>query len=241
MPSKPLIESVRRTSREIGRLRFGDPVTHVYNPLEYAWRPHRRYLERFAGPGKEVVLLGMNPGPHGMAQTGIPFGAASIVRDWLGIEERVDRPAEEHPRRPVKGFDVERDEVSGMRLWGWARDTFGTPEAFFRRFFVANYCPLCFLEESGRNRTPDKLTREERDPLFELCDRMLRLLIDHLDPRRVVGVGAFAERRARAALADRDLEFGRILHPSPASPSANQGWAEQASEELRGLGVRLPD
>ena len=29
-------------------LRFGRPVTHVYNPLEYAGSAHRRYLRRFA-------------------------------------------------------------------------------------------------------------------------------------------------------------------------------------------------
>jgi single-strand selective monofunctional uracil DNA glycosylase len=56
----------------------------------------------------------------------------------------------------------------------------------------------------------------------------------------VVGIGAFAEKRARTALADCQIRIGRILHPSPASPAANRGWAEQATRELRELGITLP-
>ena len=86
-----------------------------------------------AGRGQSL-LLGMNPGPWGMAQTGVPFGTVSRVRDWLGIEAPVERPANEHPRRPVLGFGTERDEVSGLRVWGWAQARWGTPERFFERF-----------------------------------------------------------------------------------------------------------
>src|SRR5690606_1352475 len=106
-------------------LRFRDPVEYVYNPLEYARRPHEAYLKRYGTGPKEVLLLGMNPGPFGMAQTGVPFGEVAHVREWLGIEDGVDRPAVEHPKRPVLGFDCKRAEVSGARLWGWARDRFG--------------------------------------------------------------------------------------------------------------------
>src|SRR6478609_6272568 len=116
-------------------LRFGAPVTHVYNPLEYAGTPLRQYLERYGSTPKEVVLVGMNPGPFGMVQTGVPFGEVALVRDWLGIEAPVGKPAREHPKRPVDGFACKRSEVSGARLWGWARETFGSPERFFERFF----------------------------------------------------------------------------------------------------------
>ena len=221
-------------------LEFGPPVTHVYDPLVYAREPHHEYLERYGDVPKEAVLLGMNPGPWGMAQTGVPFGQIELVRDWLGIDGRVDRPADEHPKRPVEGFGCSRSEVSGSRLWGWARDRFGTPERFFERFFVWNYCPLLFLEESGRNRTPDKLPREEAEPVFEACDRALREAVERLRPRLVVGVGRFAQDRARRALAGTDVEVGEILHPSPASPAANRGWAEQAERQLRDLGIELP-
>jgi single-strand selective monofunctional uracil DNA glycosylase len=182
----------------------------------------------------------MNPGPFGMTQTGVPFGEVALVRDFLGIHGRVGRPEREHPKRPVEGFECARSEVSGARLWGWARDRFGTADQFFERFFVLNYCPLVFMEESGRNLTPDKLPAAERDPLEAACDRALRDAIEALAPSLVVGVGAFAEKRARAALVDSNLRIGCVLHPSPASPAANRGWSEAAERDLRALDIRIP-
>jgi len=218
-------------------LEFPPPVACVYNPLEYARECHRQYLEKYAVPPREVVLLGMNPGPWGMAQTGIPFGEVAAVRDWLKISAPVHRPAREHPRRPVEGLHCRRSEVSGRRLWGWARERFGTPERFFARFYVANYCPLCFMEAGGRNRTPDQLPVEARRELLAACDQALRATVAYLQPRIVVGVGHFAEQRARQALAGLDVRVGRMPHPSPASPQANRGWAEAAEAALRECGV----
>jgi single-strand selective monofunctional uracil DNA glycosylase len=226
-------------ARAAGRLRFGPPVAHVYNPLSYAGEAHRQYLDRYCCPEADVLLLGMNPGPWGMVQTGVPFGEVSLVRDWLGIADGVCRPQTEHPRRPIHGFECGRSEVSGQRLWGWAQTRFGSPEAFFARFFVWNYCPLAFLEESGRNRTPDKLPVEERLPLFEVCDRALADITDFILPSFVLGVGKFGTDRARALLGDR-VEVGSILHPSPASPAANRGWAGQVEKQLLALGIELP-
>lgn len=229
----------RALGRTMSKLEFGKPVTHVYNPLQYAKRPHEIYLNRFGASPKEVVFIGMNPGPFGMAQTGVPFGDVGFVRDWMGIEAPVGRPPDEHPKRPVLGFACERSEVSGSRVWGWARDRFGTPERFFSRFFVTNYCPLLFMEETGRNRTPDKLSSSERAALLAACDEALRAVVDALDPDIVVGVGAWATKRARAALGEGGRPIGTVLHPSPASPKANRGWAPQAESDLRALGIKL--
>ena len=226
-------------ARDAGALTFAPPVEHVYNPLEYAAGAHDQYLARYCRPGADVLLLGMNPGPFGMVQTGVPFGEVASVRTWLGIESGVEPPRRQHPRRPVQGFACARNEVSGSRLWGWARDRFGTPDAFFQRFFVWNYCPLAFLEASGRNRTPDRLPPDERRPLFRVCDRALWEIVDHLQPSLVLGVGRWSEGRARAVLADR-VPIGHVLHPSPASPAANRGWADAAEAQLRALGVAIP-
>ena len=234
-----LIRIVDELVEALRPLRFRSPVTHVYNPLEYAREPYLRYLRRYAGRKREAVFLGMNPGPFGMAQTGVPFGEVGLVRDWMGISGLVSRPENEHPKRPVVGFDCRRSEVSGARLWGWARDQFGSPEAFFERFFILNYCPLVFMEESGRNRTPDKLAGKEREKLYEVCDRALRETIEYLKPERVIGVGQFAEKRAREALGDLGIPVGRILHPSPASPAANRDWAGAASRGLREQGIEV--
>ena len=223
----------------LARLKFCPPVTHVYCPLEYAREVFANYVRRYAD-NQEVVLLGMNPGPWGMAQTGVPFGEVNIVRDWLGLCGRIDRPRVQHPKVPIMGWDCHRCEVSGSRLWGWARDMFKAPARFFRRFFVLNYCPLIFLEEGGRNRTPDKLLTEERSQVAALCDSALRRTIEAIAPTYVVGVGNFAESRARAALDGMSVTIGRILHPSPASPAANGNWAKAAVGQLRQIGIQVP-
>jgi single-strand selective monofunctional uracil DNA glycosylase len=235
-----LVEISRALSKAVRKLEFGEPVTHVYNPLEYARAPHEAYLTRYGSGPKEVLLVGMNPGPFGMAQTGVPFGDVALVREFLGIDGKVERPRQEHPARPVLGFELSRGEVSGQRLWGFARDKFGTSERFFERFFVHNYCPLAFLETSGKNRTPDKLPKGEQEALFSACDGALARVVEVLRPKLVVGVGAFAEKRARIALAKSDVRVATILHPSPASPKANAGWARLASEELAALGISIP-
>jgi single-strand selective monofunctional uracil DNA glycosylase len=234
-----LVGVSRRLAAELEKMRFAPPTSHVYNPLVYARAAHERYLERFGARPGRVVLLGMNPGPFGMAQTGVPFGDVAMVRDFLGIEAEVGKPRREHPARPVAGFACPRAEVSGTRLWGWARDRFGDADRFFSRFFVVNYCPLAFMETSGRNRTPDKLPPGERERLFAVCDEALRRAVDVLRPSHVIGVGAFAEGRARTALADAAIPIGTILHPSPASPAANRDWAAQAERQLAGYGIAL--
>jgi single-strand selective monofunctional uracil DNA glycosylase len=230
----------RSLARNVDQLCFGEPTACVYNPLVYAQKPHEAYLTRFARPGVRSVLVGMNPGPWGMAQTGVPFGEVRLVREFLGIEERVEQPRLVHPKRPIEGFACQRSEVSGRRLWGWARERFGTADRFAEQFFVTNYCPLVFMEASARNRTPDKLPAGEREPLFERCDRALRDLVAWCQPERVIGIGAFAAKRAAAALAGMGLPVGTVLHPSPASPAANRGWAEQAERQLSEMGVPLP-
>ena len=225
------IEAAKFLCDEVERLHFAEPVAHVYNPLAYAWEAHCQYL-RYVNPrGVKVLFLGMNPGPWGMAQTGVPFGQVAAVRDWLKIDATVSRPKHEHPKRPVEGLDCKRSEVSGERLWGLFAERFKTPVKFFKDHFVANYCPLVFMEASARNRTPDKLPVAERAPLDEACDRHLASLIDILEPKYLVGVGAYAEDCLKRVAGDQRV-VTRILHPSPASPAANRGWGEAATKQL---------
>lgn len=229
----------RELVRELTRLRFSYPVACVYNPLVYARRPYAEYLRLYGRGPRDVLFVGMNPGPFGMAQTGIPFGEVTFARDWLRVAGPVNPPARQHPKRPILGFDCRRSEVSGRRLWGWARDRFLTPKRFFRRFFIANYCPLCFVDAGGRNITPDKLPPRQREPLLAACDKALRRTVDYFQPSTVVGIGAFAEARAKVALDGAAVRIGRILHPSPASPVANRDWAQQATAQLRTLGIHI--
>jgi single-strand selective monofunctional uracil DNA glycosylase len=241
-------------AKECSALRFTLPVVAVYNPLVYAVRPHNMYLELAGTAPKKVIFLGMNPGPWGMAQTGVPFGEITAVRDWLSIEATVDKPEMEHPKRPVEGFACKRSEVSGRRLWGLFRERFETPAQFFRDHFVANYCPLVFMDSGGANITPDKLAAGEAAPLFEICDRALADTITLLRPNWVIGVGGFAKKRidkVREQFLSRvkhnvnysscktmhEFSAVQILHPSPANPKANAGWDMEVVKTLTELGV----
>jgi single-strand selective monofunctional uracil DNA glycosylase len=242
--SSSAIESAAAAlARRTERLAFHGKAAFTYNPLVYAWAAHAQYIRRFAGSPREILFVGMNPGPWGMAQTGVPFGEIGFVRDWMRIEAPVRQPPRSHPKKPVEGFACRRSEVSGRRLWGLMKARFETPERFFSRHYVANYCPLIFMEEGGKNLTPDKLPKDEREALFAACDAHLMEIVQILRPHYVIGVGKFAEQRVRAALEKGETPGGKystagqpvvgsILHPSPASPQANRGWAEQAGAQL---------
>jgi single-strand selective monofunctional uracil DNA glycosylase len=232
-----IIAAARSLSDEADRLKFRRPVAFVYNPLDYAWIAHETYIRKFANTPKRIVFLGMNPGPFGMAQTGVPFGEVAAVRDWMGINATIAQPKRVHPKRPVEGFACPRSEVSGRRLWGLFAERFGTAKRFFGDHFVVNYCPLAFIEEGGRNLTPDKFPAAETNRLYAACDGHLREVIAALQPEWLIGVGDFAEKRARLALDGTTVRFGRILHPSPASPAANRNWAGAATKQLQALDV----
>ncbi len=232
-----LVEISAQLSEEVSGLSFAEPVAYVYNPLAYAWDLHCQYLRRFGAETKEVVFLGMNPGPWGMAQTGVPFGEVAAVRDWMKLSAEVKSPEREHPKRKIEGLTCKRSEVSGARLWGWAQERFASAEVFFEKHFVTNYCPLVFMAESARNLTPDKLPAAERAVLGAACDKAFVATIQTLKPKMVVGVGVYAEKQAARLCEGMDVEIGRILHPSPASPVANRGWAPQAEAQLQALGI----
>ena len=219
-------------------LKFSAPVTHVYNPLIYARAAWEQYCQKYGRGTRKVLALGMNPGPFGMSQVGVPFGEIEHVRDWLGIHVPIQKPPIEHPKRPILGFDCPRSEVSGRRLWSWAKETYGTPENFFQTFFITNYCPLVFMEgPNGRNFVPEKLPKTEREPLFDACDHALRQTIELMQPDYILGVGKFAEKKAKQVAGDLDIVIGSVPHPSPASPIANRGWSPLMSKALRDIGI----
>ncbi|MFC5050607.1 uracil-DNA glycosylase family protein [Rubritalea spongiae] len=226
---------------ELAPFTFSEPVTHTYNPLEYAWTSHSEYLRRYGQGKKRVLFLGMNPGPWGMSQTGIPFGEIPAVRDWVGIETKIDKPANEHPKRPVEGFACQRSEVSGRRLWGLFADHYPNSADFFTDHFVANFCPLVWMAETGRNITPDKLKKSESAPVDIVCRKHLAKIITLLQPEFLIGVGAFAEKQLKVTvkehLPDNTAIIGKILHPSPASPLANKGWPQVPTQQLIDLGI----
>jgi single-strand selective monofunctional uracil DNA glycosylase len=233
----PLIDAALALRESLHGHAFSAPVTHTYQPLDYAWETHRTYLKRYGTGKKSVLFLGMNPGPYGMAQTGVPFGEIPAVRDWMNISGPVGTPAHPHPKRPIEGFACAKSEVSGRRLWGLFAEHFPDARDFFRDHFVANYCPLVWMSSSGANITPDKIPAAEMRPIEDACLAHLRRVIDYLQPDSLVGVGAYAEQRLREAAPDFSGTIAKILHPSPASPAANRDWAGTARGQLIDAGI----
>lgn len=236
--SKAMADAAMELCRKVDGLQFAAPVEYVYNPLVYAWDAYACYLERFARGRKRVLFLGMNPGPWGMAQTGIPFGEVAAVRDWLKIDASIGRPEREHPKRPILGFGCERSEVSGRRVWGLFASRSESPEEFFREHFVANYCPLVFMNAGAKNVTPDQLPARQSEQLQRVCDEHLAQTLEILKPQFLVGVGQYAEACFRRVAGEEQKErIVRILHPSPASPMANRGWVPAVEKVLAETGV----
>ncbi|MBN2723359.1 MAG: single-stranded DNA-binding protein [Deltaproteobacteria bacterium] len=233
MKWKQLIE---KTNKKLEKLQFSSPVAHTYNPLSYSFKMALDYSEKFGSEKVKAVFLGMNPGPFGMVQTGVPFGEIAAVRDFLKIPDQTGRPYSQHPKRSVEGFECKRSEVSGRRLWEFMKDRFGDCSYMKGRVFIANYCPLAFLSERGSNITPDKLKKSERESLFEICDELILETFKMLDPEYLIGIGNFAFERL-TMLNPSEKTLLKIPHPSPANPRANKFWFEDTSEILDGLGL----
>ena len=224
------IRLTRRFSRAMSQLEL-EYDGYIYNPLDYAWDMHEKFLEKAVTEEQHVLLLGMNPGPFGMCQNGVPFGDKVNVREYLKIDGVIRKPRKECPKRPIEGLDVKRVEMSGKRIWGTVSELWSAEE-FFSFATVFNYCPLCFLDEGGRNVTPDKLTLGDRKRIYELCDRYLEDVISIIKPGILVGVGNFATDKLR--------HFGddvrTLPHPSPLNRgSADFYGSEKAKEFFIGL------
>ena len=207
----------------------------VYNPLMYAWEIHEEFIRVAGNSGAKTILLGMNPGPHGMGQMGIPFAATSVVRDLLGISGiDVRQPSRPHPKRPVNGLTHPKEEVSGTRLWGLLQERYGGARNIFQRVFIVNHCPLMILDgPRGTNVTPNNISGPLVTNLLERCDQHLREVVIALDAEEVIGIGKYAEKRARMALEGTGVRVKTCWHPSPASPLANRNGGSDWRENVR--------
>lgn len=234
-----LKDAARRLSedcnRGVSRILKHPSVAYVTNPLDYAWDYHEQFIDKWSVFGAKTLLLGMNPGPYGMAQTGVPFGATAMARNVLHIEEReVKTPLGAHPKRPVEGLSMQRQEVSGTRFWSMLADHYGSTESIFSNIYVVNHCPLLLLGETGRNVTPVDLPQSVIEPVLKACDRHLKSVVDVMGIEAVVGVGNYAKKRAKSVLDG--VHIDSMWHPSPASPLANRNggadWRANAISKI---------
>ncbi|HET6405540.1 MAG TPA: uracil-DNA glycosylase family protein [Candidatus Thermoplasmatota archaeon] len=207
-----------------------DGPAYVYAPLSYAWEPHEMFLRRYGERTGRALFVGMNPGPWGMAQTGVPFADVAWAHGWMDIIGEVEPPARTHPKRPVLGFASTRSDPTGGKFYGWAKRRFGLAERFFADFFVVNYCPLLLLDDAGRNVTLAQLRKPDMDRLAPACDAWLRDAIDALRPSRILPMGSFVEARVRALAGG--VPVHPVRHPSPANPANNAGWGEEVDALL---------
>ena len=234
--AKKLSNSAKKLAKKLNQFTFSEPISFVYNPLDYAFSSHHSYLHRYGNSQKKTLFLGMNPGPFGMAQTGIPFGEIHSVRQWLRIEEAIKKPPKEHPKRPILGFAIQKSEISGKRLWGLFQKQFQSAEEFFTQHFVINFCPLIWLSKEGRNITPDKINKSQVTEIFALCQEHLQEIIETFQAKNLIGIGNFAEKQLQIALHQmknkKNLKITKILHPSPASPAANRNWEKDTIHRL---------
>ncbi|XP_063952306.1 single-strand selective monofunctional uracil DNA glycosylase-like [Lytechinus pictus] len=236
--AEKFISLMEEMVEELDKLKFGDPVSYIYNPVVYAKETHDCFIRKYGNSTKSVLFLGMNPGPFGMAQNGVPFGETNYVKDWMKITGNVGKPPKEHPKRIIVGLDCNRSEVSGQRFWKLWQDLCGSPENFFKECFVYNHCPLVFMTSTSKNVTPPSMKVEMRNPLIEVCDDFLCRLIKLLEVKVVVGIGKFAEDRTKKALDKGGVEGVRVvsmMHPSPINPAANKGWQAIAEKTLKDL------
>lgn len=235
-----LTETSLELAYRVDTLSFSSPVAYTYNPLIHAWDLHAQYLALAGSAKGRHIFMGMNPGPWGMAQTGVPFGAVPVVRGWMGLkDDKLGQPGLVHPKRPIEGFACKRVEVSGLRFWGLIQTYHERPESFFSTSLVLNYCPLVFMDRDGRNLTPDKLKKDERLALEEICSQYLLRLLQFLEPRALIAVGNYARQKFEglgpALHTGLPWPIITMPHPSPANPKANHNWQEQAETAL-GLG-----
>ena len=235
-----LIKASRRLVQQCALIEFPEDINLIYNPLEYAAAPYEEYLTKFAATPKKNIFIGINPGPWGMVQTGIPFGEVNAVKNYLKIKKAPQTPMTMNPVLPILGQSCSRAEVSGKRLWGLIAATFPQADDFFAENLVFNYCPLFFSRVVGPKRenvTPDKLPREIRTQLYAPCDEFLIQTAKLLRPKFLIGVGGFAHKRLTEIFPDSNYIIDSITHPSPLNARANKNFFGLAGDKLRALGA----
>ena len=227
---KKLIEITEKLSKDCeiakkGIIRDNQNVDFAYNPLKYAWKSHKMYLEKYGTLGADTIIMGMNPG-HGMGNTGIPFGCPEKVRDYLKITNlNIEEPKNSHPKRIITGLECNKPEISGKRIWSLIEEIYGSPEEAFKQIFVLNHFPLWLFNKSGQNITPDKLKSSSAREIFDICNEYLLEISNILKVKRVIAVGKYASRMAKNAIENSKLKsfmIDEIPHPSPANPLANK-------------------
>jgi len=197
------------------------PDIVVINPLEYLWLQYGYYTSCYHNQYPRAMIIGMNPGPKGMSQTGIPFGSPNIIPSILPnkslfneIRDNEGSPVSS-PHRRITGPSNTTVEVSGNRLWSALIKRYGDFKSITSEIFVDNICPLLFLcgKNGSKNLTPDKLTPSPaKIILIRLCTERLQKIYQCLgEPSNIVALGRWSHKFLEKMFPKVRVTY--ILHP----------------------------
>ena len=218
-----LLAAASRLRHELRGLRFGPPVSHVYDPLDYARRGYESYVRAFANAPKRVLFVGMNPGP---VRDGADRRAVRRRPDGARLAAASRRRSA--GRRPSTRSD--RCRASRVRAARSAAPASGAPSRSASASRSAS-SPTTSSRTTARSRSsrraaaiarPTSCPSASARRCFAPATRTCAGWCAALEPEWVIGIGAFAEARAREALPG--ARVGRITHPSPANPRAQENW-----------------
>lgn len=223
----------KQTIKKMDVLKFDKKkVQYVYNPVDYAYAGYSRYVRKYLKSSKKILFVGLNPGPYGMCQTGIPFGDVSTVKEWMELEMDISKPLDECPKKPVDGLKCTTVEQSGKRFWGFFKKKCGAADNFFRNAFVINYCPIAFFDRSGKNVTPNELEVSSREELEKICDEYLEKVVEMVKCEIIICVGRYAEHKVKSIFIDNsEINILYMKHPSP-QVGSEDNWLADAHEFL---------
>ncbi len=228
----------------------------IWNPGLYGETWHARF-RRLYRPGQHpLVVFGLNPGPYGMAQTGIPFtdirrlvsALPDLAAELRGRGERVEPPGLAPPG--LRPYLSRSFESSAVRVYRFLKKGWGGAERGWTEVVVANPCTLLFIDPAeGKNRTPADLARAARlrgsgrDQVRELVESFGRIRIrcavesiEALSPRGAILLGKDVQAALGPALR-RILGEARVIpweHPARAVP---ESWASGLLSALRRRGL----
>jgi single-strand selective monofunctional uracil DNA glycosylase len=226
----------------------------IWNPGLYAASWHALFRKEYPASAGCILVFGLNPGPYGMAQTGIPFTDLKRLREHLprlakGLERRgCSLAGVGLAPRSLRPYLSRTFESSAVRVYRFLSRGWGSAEDGWRSVVVANPCSLLFMDAAGENRTPADLVGAvsrrtgslvAARRLRERCNALRRLAareaVRVLSPRGVVLLGKDAQRAMQTGIAPL-LGPDSILgweHPARAVPDR---WAMGLLEEIKRRG-----
>jgi single-strand selective monofunctional uracil DNA glycosylase len=215
----------------------------VLDPSRYGERWHAPFRRLYPPRARPLLVFGLNPGPYGMAQTGIPFtdlkrlaqGLPRLAAELARSGERLSLPG--LAPSSLQPFLTRTFESSSVRVHRFLRLAHGSAERAFREVVFVNPCPLLFIDRAlGENRTPADLPRALRAGVDEARVEVVSVAVARLRARGAIVLGRDAAAALSVPLRARLGERAVVEweHPARAVPDI---WARGLLAALRRRGL----